>query len=108
MGFFVVIITCLSRATTKQSNAFVWTQFANESGWPSGVSFLTGLISPNYMYAGIDGAIHLAEECKQPERVVPWALISTLTIGFVTSFVFAVSMTYCIVDFDAVLSTPTG
>jgi choline transport protein len=60
------------------------------------------------MYAGIDGAIHLAEECKQPERVVPRALVSTLSIGFVTSFVFAVSMTYCIADFEVVLSTATG
>jgi choline transport protein len=107
-GFFVIVITCLAKAPTKQSAKFVWTQFSNESGWPAGVSFLTGLISPNYMYAGIDGAIHLAEECKRPEKVVPRALISTLTIGFVTSFVFAVSMTYCIADFEAVLGTPTG
>lgn len=107
-GFFIVIITCLARSTTKQPASFVWATFSNESGWPSGVSFLAGLISPNYMYAGIDGAIHLAEECKQPARVVPRALISTLVIGFVTSFVFAVSMTYSISDFDAVLATPTG
>ncbi|KIW91014.1 uncharacterized protein Z519_07908 [Cladophialophora bantiana CBS 173.52] len=107
-GFVTIIITCLARAPTKQTSEFVWTNFVNESGWPAGISFLTGLVSPNYMYAGIDGAIHLAEECKQAEKVVPRALVSTLTIGFITSFMFAVSMTYCITDFDAVLGTPTG
>ena len=60
------------------------------------------------MYAGIDGAIHLAEECKNPARVVPRAIISTLVIGFITSFTFAVTMTYGIADFDAVLNTPTA
>jgi len=107
-GFVSIIATCTARASTKQNDDFVWTLFSNESGWPAGVSFLTGLVSPNYMYAGIDGAIHLAEECKQPERVVPRALMSTLIIGFVTSFAFAVAMTYCIADFDAVLGTATG
>lgn len=86
----------------------MWTNFVNDSGWTDGVSFLTGLISPNYMYAGIDGAIHLCEECKNPARVVPRAIVSTLVIGGVTSFLFAVSMTYCISDFDAVIGTATG
>lgn len=71
------------------------------------MSFLSGLISPNYMYAGIDGAVHLCEECKNPARVVPRAIVSTLCIGFVTAFVFTVSMIYCINDFDALLVSPT-
>lgn len=85
--------------------------------WP-GVAQLHGMsliqisdravVADESKYAGIDGAIHLAEECKQPARVVPRALISTLTIGFVTSFVFAISMLYSLQDFDAVLSTSTG
>lgn len=107
-GFFTIIVTCLARASTKQSNELVWTNFVNENGWTDGISFLTGMISPNYMYAGIDGAIHLAEECRNPGRVVPRAMISTLSIGFITSFTFAVAMTYCIQDFDAVIGTPTG
>ncbi|RVX72561.1 hypothetical protein B0A52_03751 [Exophiala mesophila] len=107
-GFFTIIVTCLVRSSPKQDAAFVWSTFVNESGWSDGVSFLTGLVSPNYMYAGIDGAIHLAEECKNPARVVPRAIISTLVIGFITSFTFAVTMTYGIADFDAVLNTPTA
>ena len=59
------------------------------------------------MYAGLDGAIHLAEDCKNAAQAVPRALMSTVAIGFVTSFAFAVSMTYSMSDFDAVLSTPT-
>ena len=108
-GFFTIVVTCLARSETKQSSRVVWTDFTNGTGWSSdGIVFLTGLISPNYMYAGIDGAIHLAEECKHAAITVPRAIMSTLTIGFITSFLFAVSMTYCIQDFEAVLATSTG
>lgn len=101
-------MTCLAIASPKQSTEVVWTNFINESGWDDGISFLTGLVSPNYIYAGIDGAIHLCEECKEPSKDVPRAIVSTLSIGFITSFVFAISMVYCITDFQGVLETPTG
>lgn len=60
------------------------------------------------MYAGIDGAVHLAEECKNPGVVVPRALMSTVSIGFVTSFIFAIIMMYCTSDLEAVVTTATG
>jgi len=69
---------------------------------------MTGLVNPNYMYAGIDGAIHLAEECANAAVTVPRALVSTWIIGFITSFTFAIAMTYSISDFDAVISSVTG
>jgi choline transport protein len=36
------------------------------------------------------------------------AIMSTIVIGFVTTFPFIVAMFYCISDFDSVLGTPTG
>ncbi|KAL1592459.1 hypothetical protein SLS59_009812 [Nothophoma quercina] len=90
------------------STESVWTTFLNESGWSNGIAFLTGLVSPNYMYAGIDGAVHLAEECRNPGVVVPRALMSTVSIGFITSFIFAIIMMYCTSDLEAVVSTATG
>lgn len=60
------------------------------------------------MYAGIDGAVHLAEECKDPGVVVPRALMSTVSIGFITSFIFAIIMMYCTNDLEAVVTTTTG
>lgn len=91
------------------SSEFVWTTFINQCGWKSnGIAFLTGMINPNYIYAGIDGAIHLAEECGNATTAVPYALMSTLVIGFITSFVFVMSMLYCLTDMTAVIETSTG
>lgn len=107
--FLVVSVVCLARSSPKQSSNFVWNTFVNETGWKSkGVVFLTGMINPNYMYAGIDGAIHVAEECQTPARTVPYALLSTLSIGFVSAFLFVIAMAYSITEWDQVLATPTG
>lgn len=108
-SFFVIVVVCLARTgPTFQPTETVWNMFLNDSGWVNGVACLTGLVSPNYMYAGIDGAIHLAEECKDAAIVVPRALMSTIFIGFVTSFAFPISMLYCTSDMEAVVTTATG
>lgn len=109
-AFVVITVTCLARTSPDyEPSKNVWATFLNASGWNSqGIAFLTGLVSPNYMYAGIDGALHLAEECKDPAVVVPRALMSTLLIGFTTSLVFMVSMLYCTTDLNAVVETATG
>lgn len=108
--FFVITVSCLARSSNNyQPSSQVWATFLNDSGWSSGgVAFLTGLVTPNYMYAGIDGAIHLAEECKNASIVVPRALMSTLTLGFITSFFFIVAMIYCTNDLNQAVSSPTG
>lgn len=109
-SFVVIVITCVARSSPNyEPSRAVWGTFLNDSGWSSGgVAFLTGLVTPNYMYAGIDGALHLAEECKNASTVVPRALMSTLSIGFVTSFSFMVAMLYCTHDLDAVVQSKTG
>ncbi|KAI9842349.1 MAG: hypothetical protein M1838_003165 [Thelocarpon superellum] len=108
-SFFVITVACLAIAYPKQSNSYVWTNFVNDSGWSSdGLVFLTGLINPNFGLAGIDGAVHLAEDCANAATAVPWALVSVMLISSVSAFWFTVSMFYCISDPTAVLDTPTN
>lgn len=59
------------------------------------------------MFVGLDGALHLAEDCQNPTKVVPQAIMSTVMIGAVAAFLFSVGMSYSIVDLDAVLETRT-
>ncbi|WYZ35131.1 hypothetical protein EsH8_I_001407 [Colletotrichum jinshuiense] len=107
LGFFVVTVTCLVRSKQKQDNSFVWTTFVNETGWSSrGIVFLTGLLNPNFIYSGLDGAIHLAEECTHAASTIPRALMSTILIGFVSAFTFSVAMLYSFTELEPVLSSP--
>ena len=57
------------------------------------------------MFVGLDASLHLAEECTEPRKTVPRAVMTTVAIGFATGFVFAVAMCYGITDFNALLTT---
>ena len=107
-SLFVISVTCLVMAQPKQSSYFVWRDFINETGWRSNVIvFLTGLVNPSFGFVGLDGAIHLAEDTVDPSRTVPHAICSSLVVGFITAFFFAIAMLYSIEDLDATLSSHT-
>ena len=106
--FVAITVCCLVIANPKETSTFVWKNFENETGWTApGVAFLTGLININYGFAGLDGAIHLTDECLNAATAVPWALLSAIGASFITATIFMVSMLYCINDFDAILDTST-
>lgn len=60
------------------------------------------------MFAGIDGAVHLAEECSNAAKAVPKALLSTMVIGFTLGLGFALAMLYSLTDFARVVEDLTG
>ncbi|KEQ90534.1 hypothetical protein AUEXF2481DRAFT_9337 [Aureobasidium subglaciale EXF-2481] len=103
-AFIIVTITCLVRSE-KQSAEYVWATMESNTGWPAGVTFLSGFATPCFMFAGLDASLHLAEECTEPEKTVPKALCTTVVIGFVTAFVFTIAMCYGITDLDSLVAT---
>ena len=107
-SLLVVTVACLVSAGPKQRSASVWQGFDNDTGWNAdGVVFIMGLASLNYGFAGLDGAVHLAEDCTNATSAVPLALLSAVGIGFVTTMYFVVALLYCIKDFQAVINSPT-
>lgn len=97
------------RSSTHASSFDIWTKFVNGSnGWPDGISFLTGLSTPQFMLSGLDATLHLAEECLEPERIVPKAVLVTVCVGFATAFPFAVGVIYSSSDVVASLKSDTG
>ena len=80
----------------------VWTKMENGSnGWPDGIAFLTGLTTSQFMLSGLDASLHLAEECLEPKRVVPRAVMTTVLVGFITAFTFSVASVYSCKDVSA-------
>lgn len=104
VSFLVILVTCLA-LSTKNSSTAVWTTFDNATGWPSAITFLTGLVTPAAMYGGIDACLHLAEECKQPERTVPKAVMCVVAIGSTTGFGFSIAMCYGITDIEPLIGS---
>jgi len=110
LSFAVILITVPATAPTHQNAEFVFTTFINNTGWKQGgIAFIVGLVNTNWSFACLDCATHLAEEVHRPERMIPIAIMGTVAIGFVTSWLFSVAMFFSIVgDFADVAASATG
>lgn len=109
-SFITITITVLACSSGKyQSAHFVFVQFNNNTGWKqAGMAFIVGLINPNWCFSCLDCATHMAEEVPKPERVIPIAIMSTVAIGFGTSFCYVISMFFSIQNLDAIFASTTG
>ncbi|KAB8258685.1 amino acid/polyamine transporter I [Aspergillus pseudonomiae] len=109
LSFFVILVTVPACAKTHASAAYVFGHFVNSTGWESdGMAFIVGLINPNWIFACLDSATHLAEEVPQPEKNIPIAIMATVGIGFVTSWFYCISMFFSLNDLNKLLNTATG
>ncbi|ODH52696.1 hypothetical protein GX48_01182 [Paracoccidioides brasiliensis] len=109
ISFTVIIITVPSKAPTHQDAKFVFATFINNTGWKSdGIAFIVGLMNPNWVFACLDSATHMAEEVANPERSIPIAICGTVFIGFTTAWFYCMSMFFSLSDFQRLLDTPTG
>ncbi|THW07931.1 amino acid permease family protein [Aureobasidium pullulans] len=108
--FSLVLLICVG---TKQGLEFQPPSFAfgawiNETGWPSGVVWFTGLVQAAYGLTAFDSVVHMIEELPNPKFNAPRAIYLSVVIGAVTGFIFMVVCLFCIQDVDTVINTPTG
>ncbi|PWW73672.1 hypothetical protein C7212DRAFT_284584 [Tuber magnatum] len=107
-SFTVITITVLATSSPKQNAKFVFANFVNNTGWDSNaIAFIVGLINPNWSFACLDSATHLAEEVPRPERSIPFAIIGTVVIGFVTAFLYSIAMFFSMTNLDELVNTAT-
>ena len=109
VGFFAVLIPVLALAPNKASAHDVFTQFSNGGAWPSqGLSFFIGLIGNVYAMFGCDSAVHMAEEIKNADVVVPWSMLITTVLNGALGFAIVVAVLFVTTDITAALESPTG
>jgi choline transport protein len=71
------------------TNAFVWTDFTNLTGWSSnGFVFLMGILNGAYAIGTPDGVCHMCEEIPNPRKNIPLGILSQMTTGSITTFFF--------------------
>lgn len=108
VSMIAITITVLATSSPKQNAKFVFANFVNNTGWESNtIAFIVGLINPNWSFACLDSATHLAEEVPKPERNIPFAIMGTVAIGFGTAFIYSISMFFSMTDLDQLVNTPT-
>lgn len=109
-SYVAITITVLACAKGNyQSAEFVFVKFENSTGWKStAVAFIVGLVNPNFSFAGLDAATHLAEEVQNAERVIPIAILGTVTIGLFTALTYAIAMFFSVRNLSDIIEHGTG
>lgn len=102
VGGIVTIIVVATMPAHHASNAIVWKNWVNSTGWSGGVAFLTGVLNGAYTIGTPDSVTHMAEELPKPRRDLPRAIAAQIILGTITSFLYAVAILYALSSADAV------
>ncbi|KAL8947412.1 MAG: hypothetical protein Q9222_006301 [Ikaeria aurantiellina] len=109
VGFFAVLIPVVHLAPEKASAHEVFTQFSNGGAWPTqGLSFFVGIIGSVFAMFGCDSAVHMAEETRNAEVVVPWCMLSATLLNGAFGWAMVIAMLFVTVDITTALDSPTG
>ncbi|KAG4411404.1 hypothetical protein IFR04_015462 [Cadophora malorum] len=105
--FGILSVTLL--ATSKKTSAtYVFTGFSNTTGWPSGISWILGMLQSALSLIGSDAATHMSEEMPRPTRDTPKAMVYSIVVGGVTGLAFILVILFCLNDAEGVLTSATG
>ncbi|KAK3672400.1 hypothetical protein LTR78_007707 [Recurvomyces mirabilis] len=108
--FIVFSLALLISVGTKaglhfQPGSFVFGRWINQTGWPDGVVWFTGLVQAAYGLTAFDSVIHMVEEIPNPRQNAPRVIWLAVSIGAATGFLFMVVCLFCIQDLDTVLNS---
>ena len=106
VGGLVTVIVVAAMPTQHASNAFVWTDFVNSTGWEDGVAFLIGVLSGAFTIGTPEATTHLAEDLPNPRRDLPLSIAAQMGLGSITAFCYAIAVLYGISNLDDILSYP--
>ncbi|BGP41196.1 hypothetical protein JCM10450v2_005235 [Rhodotorula kratochvilovae] len=104
----IIIVTLACSSGNYQSGDYVFRTFTNETGFPSGVAFILGLLQSSFGLIGIDALSHMVEEIPRPHINVPKAMILAVLVGASSSFVFLMVLLFVMRDPAAVITSSAG
>lgn len=113
-GAVIVAITLLATAAPSrggagyQTGSFVFATFYNETGWPSGVAFILGLLQSTFGLTGFDAISHMVEEMPRPSVDAPKTMVLAVALGAVSSWIFILVLLFTLTDYTAVVEGAAG
>lgn len=82
--------------------------FTNAGGWSSdGLSLMVGQVSMVACLGGFDSAVHMAEEVRNANVVVPKVMTGSLLVNGILGLLAAVTFAYSVPDITAALTDDT-
>ncbi|KAF2993128.1 hypothetical protein E8E13_000325 [Curvularia kusanoi] len=104
-----ICIALLVLTPNKQSASWVFLTVTDGSGWGSkGFSFLLGFLSVAWTMTDYDGTTHMSEETHDAAIRGPVAIRTAILVSGVTGWMLTVTFCFCMSDYEAIMTTPTG
>lgn len=101
-----ILLLIISEVHKTNSFHFLFTH----PGHPGGMAFLGPLafssLAAAWTITGFEGAANLAEETKLPERLVPFAIVSSEVFSVIIGFIILLGFTLAIPSLDVVSKDP--
>ncbi|KAK4456983.1 amino acid/polyamine transporter I [Cladorrhinum samala] len=92
-------VCLLVQTKEKHSIEYAFTNFQPSSGWnPAGFAFLFGCLTPAWIMTNADSTARIAEEAKDPSRVVPKAIAHATTFTYIIGFLLNLVLVICMGD----------
>ncbi|KAK3687733.1 amino acid transporter-like protein [Podospora appendiculata] len=105
LGFFSILFPLVLLTPEHATTDDVFNTFLNMGEWPTmGLSFCVGITGHLFAFLGADGAIHLAEEIRNAELVLPRSLMTSLFINGTLGFAMLIALLFSMGDLDSALA----
>ncbi|KAJ5094269.1 hypothetical protein N7456_010130 [Penicillium angulare] len=109
VGAWVTIIICLAvLPKSHATSSFVWTDYTNSTGWPTGMSFILGMVAPAFAIGTIDSSTHMAEEVPNPSKNIPKTIMVQWFGSFIMGLCFLIALFYAAGNLDTILTASTA
>jgi amino acid transporter len=101
LGVLVIVGVLAFAPSRHQSASYVFTHFANGSGWGSKVYVLMlGLLLAQYTFTGYDASAHMTEETRDAAVAGPRGIVTSIVVSLLAGWVLLIGVTFAIQDYS--------
>src|SRR5207248_580454 len=94
IGVLVIVGVLAFVPAHHQSATFVFTHFANTTGWHSTFYVaLLGLLLAQYTFTGYDASAHMTEETRDAARSGPRGIVMSIIVSLIAGWVLLIGVT---------------
>ena len=101
IGVLIIVGVLTFAPSHHQSASYVFTHFANGSGWGSKIYVLMlGLLLAQYTFTGYDASAHMTEETKDAARSGPRGIITSILVSLFVGWLLLIGVTFAIQNYS--------
>ncbi|KAH6612394.1 amino acid/polyamine transporter I [Boeremia exigua] len=105
--YFASLGTIIAGAKEPAPSRTIWFDFANTTGWPTGLAALVGASLPLTGFGPTHWMMNMADETKNPRKSLPITLLIQQIGNIVMLFLFFLAIGYGVGgDWNAILESP--